>query len=589
LTRSPRPAIHGRASACDGYVSEVTLRWTALDRLTPEQRARVVGPGAPFELVEEDVLGTRMEVFARRQRDLREVLVGGAERFGDLPYLVFPDREFTFRSVLGTVASVAAVLRDRYRVGPGDRVAIIAPNIAGHAITSWASICLGAMAVVLNGWCSGPEIEHGLSLTTPKVLFGDDRRLNRLDPAAVDIPVVRFEDEFDAMLAYAPDAAMPHQPMAEDDPVVIMFTSGTTGRPKGATLSHRGHIHMAMQTMAGAAVAAAAADLPVIPPVPNPRSQACSIGIGPMFHVSGLSVQLIGAPLTGSKIVYAPPGRWSEETYLELTERHRPTRWSLVPTQLWRLLEWPSLQDYDISSVMGVGGGSATWDPEMIRQVAVRIPTVARVSMGYGLTETTGGGTNHDGPTLLTHPGSVGKPCAGSEVQIRSPEGGEQPDGEVGEVCLRSAMNFLGYWNNPEATAAALDDDRWFRSGDFGRIEDGLLYLESRRSDLIIRGGENIYPVEIESRLMEHPDIVEAAVVGVDHRTLGQEVKAYVVTRPDVELKVTDVQEWVAMSLAPFKVPAHVEFRADLPHNATGKVMKHALATGSSAGIIPEV
>ena len=560
----------------------MTLRWNALDRLTPEQRAAVAGPGAQLELVDDDVLGAKMPTFARRLRDVRAVLLSGAEQFADLEYLVFPDRTFTFRSVLQPVASVAAALRDQFGVKPGDRVGVIAPNTAEHAVVAWATVCMGAICVELNGWWNGAEIEHGVELTQPKVLFGDNRRLGRVDAAGLSIPVVHFEDAFADLEQHDPGAHMPDVPIDEDDPMVIMFTSGTTGRPKGATLSHRNHVHMAMQSMMQSAIAAAAAAAAA--PSVAPAPQSCTIGIGPMFHVSGFSVALIGAPLTGQKIVYPPPGRWSEETFLELTQRHRPTRWSMVPTQLWRLLEWPRLSDYDISSVGAIGGGSATWDPELIRQVRAKMPWIPRVGMGYGLTETTGGGTNHDGDTLTAHPGSVGRPGAGVEVEIRDADGRELPDGEVGEVCLRSAMNFLGYWNNPEASTACLDSDRWFRTGDFGHIQDGLLYLESRRSDLIIRGGENIYPVEIENRIMEHPDVVEVAVVGVEHRTLGQEVKAFVVARPGVALQARDLQEWVGQTLARFKVPAHVEFRDDLPHNATGKVMKHVLL-GAESGL----
>jgi acyl-CoA synthetase (AMP-forming)/AMP-acid ligase II len=151
------------------------------------------------------------------------------------------------------------------------------------------------------------------------------------------------------------------------------------------------------------------------------------------------------------------------------------------------------------------------------------------------------------------------------------------PEGEIGEICLRGAVIFTGYWNDPEATAKVLDADRWYLSGDYGRIEGDVLYLDSRMRDLILRGGENIYPIEVENRLVEHPDIVDAAVIGVDHRTLGQEVKAYVVLREGAELAEDEVREWAAQSLAGFKVPTYVEFRDGLPYTETGKVMKHEL------------
>jgi acyl-CoA synthetase (AMP-forming)/AMP-acid ligase II len=166
-------------------------------------------------------------------------------------------------------------------------------------------------------------------------------------------------------------------------------------------------------------------------------------------------------------------------------------------------------------------------------------------------------------------------------VQIRDDDGTVLPEGEVGEICLHGAVVFKGYWDDPAATAKVLDDERWYLTGDYGRIEDGVLWLESRMRDLIIRGGENIYPMEIEHRLIEHPDIADAAVIGVEHRTLGQEVKAVVVLHDGAAIDEAGVQEWVAEGLAKFKVPAYVEFRTELPYTQTGKVMKHLLEQDS--------
>ena len=192
-----------------------------------------------------------------------------------------------------------------------------------------------------------------------------------------------------------------------------------------------------------------------------------------------------------------------------------------------------------------------------------------------------GAGTLLSGERYFTHRESVGAPYPTLEVQIRSGEGREDrnvlPEGEVGEICLHGGVIFKGYWDDPEATAKVLDDERWYHTGDYGRIEDGVLWLESRMRDLIIRGGENIYPMEIEHRLIEHPDIADAAVIGVEHRTLGQEVMAVVVLQPGASLEPQAVQDWVGEGLARFKVPTYVEFRDSLPYTQTGKVMKHQL------------
>jgi acyl-CoA synthetase (AMP-forming)/AMP-acid ligase II len=551
---------------------------TVLDTLT--------GPGGPFELREEEVLGTRMLVFANRPRSIIELLQSAAERMGDKPYVIFPEREYTYASILQPIAAVAAALRDQYGVGPGDRVAIVAPNTVEYALTFWATVALGAVAVGLNGWWTGEEIAYGVELTEPKVLLGDHRRLARLEGIELppDLPVLSFEDDFAALESHAPDAPFPEVPLDEDDPFVILFTSGTTGRPKGVMLSHRNNIHFLLATMLnGAAGVMTDAERGV--PMPPMTGPGVIISAAPMFHIAGLNCQLVASTVMGQTIVYPPPGRWEETTHLELTQKHGATTWALVPTQLWRILDHPDLDQYDTSTVRNVGGGSAVWPPELLRTAQERIPTArGGTALGYGSTETVGLGTTLRPGAELAHTESIGLPSATMQVQVRSSETDEVlPEGEVGEICLRGASVFLGYWRNPEATARALDADRWYRTGDIGVIRDGYVYLEGRRSDLIIRGGENISPVEIENRLFEHPEIAEVAVVGVEHPQLGQEVAAFVVPHTPGALSEDDVTKWVAATLAGFKVPSKVEFRDELPHNASGKVLKHLLQSPEQA------
>ena len=568
-----------------------TLVWPS-EAVPQSVLTALTGPGAPFELREEDVLGAPMLVVANRPKSLIDLLHGAAERMGDRPYVVFPDREHTFASILQPIASVAAALRDRYGIGPGDRVAVVAPNTIEHALIFWATTALGAITVGLNGWWTGEEIAYAVDLTEPKVLFGDRRRLERLNgidlPSAM--PVVEFERDFAELEQLAPDAPFPDVPIDEDDPFVILFTSGTTGRPKGVMLSHRSNIHFLQASMLGGAVAMMT-DMENGVPVAPPPERSVIISAAPMFHIAGLNCQLVAATLMGNAIVYPPPGKWQEETHLQLSQQHGATTWALVPTQLWRILDFPDLDRYDTSTVRNVGGGSSVWPPELLRTVAERIPTArAGTALGYGSTETTGLGTTLRPGPELAHTDSIGMASATMQVQVRDPETDKVlPEGEVGEICVRGASCFLGYWRNPEATARALDEDRWYRTGDFGVIRDGYVHLEGRRQDLIIRGGENISPIEIENRLFEHPEIAEVAVIGVDHPKLGQEVVAFVVPHTPGALSTDDVRGWVAATLAGFKVPSQVEFRDSLPHNASGKVLKHVLASpDASSGFVEE-
>ncbi|HEX7097250.1 MAG TPA: class I adenylate-forming enzyme family protein [Acidimicrobiales bacterium] len=543
-------------------------------RTLEEAEALLTAPGAAFEMVEEDVLGERMLVFKNRPRSLRELLAASSG-FGEREYVVFDDgRRLTFTEHLEVVGSVAAALRDRYDIGPGDRVAILGANSLEWLLTFWATISLDAITVAMNGWWQEDEIRHGLDLTKPKLLVADTKRLARITGGrdGVDMPVVEMETDFAELWNHALGAPLPDVPIDEDDPAAVLFTSGTTGRPKGAISTHRNLISFVQMTFFSGAREA------VMRPPAEPPPPTVSVCSSPMFHVSGLQSAIISGVASGAKFVWTT-GRFDPKKVLELAVREGATRLGGITTQLWRILEHPDFDKYDLSKVTSSGGGGSVFSPELQRTIREKIPSAANgFSIGYGLTECGGLCTMATNDMLLEHPDCVGRALPTAQVAIFDDDGTPLPDGEIGHVCIRGPMVMPGYWDDPEATKDAFFPGRWLKSGDYGRIEDGLLYLATRKRDMIIRGGENIYPIEIENRLDEHPDIVEAAVVGVDHRTLGQEVKAIVVPRPGATLDPDEIRAFVGETLAYYKVPQYIEIRHEpLPRNATGKILKNVL------------
>ncbi|HEY1701792.1 MAG TPA: class I adenylate-forming enzyme family protein [Trebonia sp.] len=560
------------------------LRWRGADALPAAAREALTGPGAPFEIVTEAVLGHDHAVFARRPRALRQLLDSQAAATPDVPFLISPSRQWTYREAAADIDATAALLARRYGVTAGDRIAIVAANHAEYAILMWATVTLGAIVTSLSGWWTSPELAYGISLTAPLLIAGDERRLARLEGTDTGKTPVRLLDDLLAEAREFAGQAPAPAGIAEDSPAVILFTSGTTGRPKGATLSHRNIINFAMVNRYNAAASAATAS-PATGQESQPRpSHGRTIVSSPMFHISGLVAVFITGAAFPTALVFPAPGPWDPVTWLDLISRHKVTSLSGVPTQYWRLLRHPDIGSYDLSSVMAAGGGGAVFPPELVRALHARFPEV-RLGNGYGMSETVGLGTLTGGDLFVTVPDSVGPAQPTVEVQVRGERGTVLPEGETGEICLRSPSVFLGYWNDAEATAAVFDGDRWYQSGDYGRVASGLLFLESRRRDLILRGGENIYPIEIENRLVEHPDIDDAAVTGIDHPDLGQEPKAFVVVRPGAALTAGDVRAWCAAALAAFKVPVAVEFRRSLPYSQTGKLLKQELERAGRYGL----
>ncbi len=544
-----------------------------------EIEARLTGPGGPFEIASEPVLGQTLRVFKQRKRSLRELLAESSVHT-DKTYIVHGERRISYREHLRLVARLAEVLRERYGLRPGERFAILGENHPEWIVAFWATVCSGGVVAALNGWWTEEEIRYGIELSGARLLIGDRKRLARLrgDPG---LPVLEIEGECRALLAAPREAALPSQPIAEDDPAVILFTSGTTGRPKGAINSHRGILGFVQtQMLSGArnAIWRAARGEPRVEKPPPP----VSLQTAPLFHLSGLYSGCVMMLAVGATAVWRT-GRFEPEDVLRLIEQERVTSWAGLGSMAPRVLQHPKLGHYDLSSLRSLGSGGAPTSPALQRRMTEVAPNgFGALGLGYGLSESVSVPTQISGFELRERPTSVGRVQPTHEVEIRDPEGRALPEGVEGEIFVRSPYLMLGYWRDPEASARALRPGRWLATGDIGRFEQGYLYINSRARDMILRGAENVYPVEIEHRIEAHASVEEAAVVGVDHPELGQEVKAIVVPARGAELDFEALAAWCRQTLAPYKVPAHWELRREpLPRNAAGKILKNVL-TGES-------
>jgi long-chain acyl-CoA synthetase len=552
-----------------------------------EVEALLTGPGGAFEVVTEEVRGIPMKVFKSRMGSLRDI-TNLARMRGDETFVVYGDRRISFADFVDGADSVSASLLD-LGVARGDRVAVLSANNPEWCLAFWGIVDVGAICVGLNGWWKTDEILYGLEDSGAKVLIADKARFERIagdlggittleavylidcDPADVgaDPRLHRFDE-----LLQKPGSGSPTVEIDEDDAAVIFYTSGTTGRPKGAISTHRSMISNLMGTMyssiAGSMVNPGATTI-------NPSTPNASLLTSPLFHVAGCHSGLVVGLVAGIKIVL-PVGRFTPEEAMRLIQDEKITVWAAVPTMVWRVVEHPDRHDYDLSSVTAMAYGGSPSAAELQRQIAETFPNVKSTSNAYGLTESSSAVTVNSGKENAERPDSVGRPLPVIDVRIVGEGGKDVGVGQTGEVWIKGPHIMPGYWNKPEATAESITDG-WLHTGDLGHLdEDGFLYITDRAKDMIIRGGENVYSVEIENRLVEHPDVLDAAVLGVPHPTLGEEVKAVVQLAPGATLSVADVQAWVAETLANFKVPTYVDFTEEkLPRNASGKLLKNVL------------
>lgn len=558
-----------------------------------EVRAQLTGPGGMFEVVTEEVLGRPTQVYAQRMPSLRSVAEVGLMRGDDQTFIVYGDRTYGFATFVQTANGIAHALRDRFGLAKGDRVAVLSQNNPEWCLTFWATVSQGAILVGLNGWWTTDEIEYGLQDSGAKVLVADRKRFERIAGSLDKAPALEHVFLIDcspadlgladdprlhefAELTGSPTAEFVDEEIAEDDHAVIFYTSGTTGRPKGAISTHRSMIANLQNTMYNAVAGSMAGGSGALPDADS--GQNVALFTSPLFHVSGCHSTLVVGLLAGLKLVM-PEGRFTPETALELIQEHRVTVWATVPTMVWRVCEHPDRHDYDTSSVRSVAFGGSPSADELQRMIRDTFPNVSSTSNAYGLTETSSVATVISGQDALDKPTSVGPPVPTVSVKIVGLSGEDLGVGETGEVCITGPILMAGYWNKPDATAEAIDADGWLHTGDVGHLdEEGFLFITDRKKDMIIRGGENIYSVEIEQRLVNHPEIADAAIYGVPHPELGEEVKATVQLEEGSTLTEADVKQWVAEGLAAFKVPAYVDLTFDkLPRNASGKLLKNVL------------
>tara|TARA_B100001250_G_scaffold398407_1_gene406585 strand:+ start:2962 stop:4626 length:1665 start_codon:yes stop_codon:yes gene_type:complete len=535
-----------------------------------------------FEIHQENVLGVEMDVFKNRPRSLVDFIELSASH-GEKPYLIYQDKVISFTQHLSLVKKAAHILQSEYSVKPGDRVAIYAANCPEWIVFFWATVSLGGIACGLNGWWKGSEALKAIDAAQPSIIVADQKRSERIS-VQLEYPILIFED-IDFM-SYEHEVNS-FVRIDEDECACLLYTSGTTGTPKGVMTSHRSMIaNSTLQMLQGAAVSQLSSSYGIDWSKNTPTSLLTS----PLFHVSGLSAGAVTSLFAGSTtLVY--DGRFLADRVIELMQKFSITSWGgAVPTALKRVLDEAKSQRLKLESVLVVGGGGAPMPPELIDRTSEVFPNSQySFGYGYGLTESGAITIINWGESLRTEPSSPGSPMPTIKIELRDENGKLiTQDSSEGEIYVQSPSVMLGYYDNPDASASTLTNDRWLRTGDWGYKKGSLYFISSRRTDLILRGAENVYPQEIELILDLHEHVDESAVIGIPNDDLGQEVMAIVSTQ-NSQLSDDELAIWVGNELADFKVPSKWKFtNSPLPRNASGKLMKHVLIDTSKNILVEE-
>jgi long-chain acyl-CoA synthetase len=548
-----------------------------------ETWAELIAPGADFEIAVKEVRGVPIKTYANAAQNLRDVWLS-TQAFAERDYLVYEDERITYAQAHEQVASLAHWLIAQ-GVKPGDRVAIAMRNYPEWMLCYWATLSVGAAVVGMNAWWVGSEMLYALEDSTPKVMIVDPERLNQLGELrkavnAIKLLGVRFPDEEAGVTPWAEAIANPAPlPMLDidtDEDACIFYTSGTTGKPKGAQLTHRGCVSNVWSLMFAGALQRTlavknglmAADAePVIP---------SSLVTTPLFHVTANNCVAHGTTLAGGKLIHMY--KWDAGVALELIEKEKITAVSGVPVMAREIISHPNFATTDTSTLLTLGGGGAQLQPDLVGKIEEVVAT-ARPNTGYGMTETCGIITSISADHFVDKPASCGPAMPAFESKVVNPDSGiEMPLGEAGELWVRGGHVIRGYLNREDATAESIVDG-WLRTGDMAKKdEDDFIFIVDRIKDMVLRGGENIYCAEVESAIFDHEDVAECTVFGVEDERLGEEVGVAVLLKSGTTTKADELRSHCASKLAKFKIPRYFWFMNEaLPRNASGKFLKREL------------
>ncbi|MFE0380350.1 o-succinylbenzoate--CoA ligase [Streptomyces inhibens] len=468
--------------------------------------------------------------------------------------LIHRDTTLTYAGLYERTTRLAHALRSR-GVRRGDRIAYLGPNHPSYLETLFAAGTLGAVFVPLNTRLAGPEIAYQLADSGARALVHGPSHAGLVAglPGSADVRTyVEVGAAYEELLAGAATEPI-DEPVTADDTCIIMYTSGTTGRPKGAMLTHGNLTWNAVNVLVDT-------DL-----IANERALVCA----PLFHTAGLNMLTLPVLLKGGTCVLVEA--FDPDTVLELIERHRITFMFGVPTMFEQMARHPRWTQADLSSLRILTCGGSPVPTPLIATYQERGLTFLQ---GYGMTEAAPGTLFLDAEHAISKAGSAGVPHFFSDVRVVRPDLTPVDADETGEVVVRGPHVMPGYWRLPEETAASFADG-WFRSGDAARVdEDGYVHIVGRSKDMIISGGENVYPAEVEDLLLAHPDVVECAVIGVPDDKWGEVPRAVVVPREGAELDPHDVLASLAGRLAKYKIPKSVVVADALPRTASGKLLK---------------
>ncbi|HEX4219316.1 MAG TPA: class I adenylate-forming enzyme family protein [Acidimicrobiales bacterium] len=574
-----------------------------------EASATLTAPGQVFEMDQREIRGVPTRIWKNAPDTLRTVLELSAGH-GDKDFIVYEDERVTFARHFAMVSALARQLVERFGITKGERVAIAMRNLPEWIIAFWASAAVGAVVVPLNAWWTGSELAYGLVDSGTSLAFVDEERAARIRPHLAELPglraVVVASETRDAGVSGRPDVAsgpgaehvaavpfaeamgetdgdpvLPDVDLQPDDDATIFYTSGTTGRPKGAVGTHRNTCSNLMNlffisSQGQLRRSGAPGDV-------SSGNQTANLLSVPLFHATGCHAVLVTNTAAGGKLVMMH--HFDPERALELIEREKVTLFGGVPAMVMQILDSPDFAQRDTSSVRSISYGGAPAPPDLVRRIKEHFP-VGSPANGYGLTETSAMSTMNAGDDYIRKPDSVGPPVPTVDVAVvpdgyegTEPPVDQAPDPDrTGELWIKGPNVVRGYWQRDEETARSFTDG-WLHTGDVARIdEEGFVHIVDRTKDMIIRGGENVYCVEVEAALYEHPAVADCAVIGVPHPVLGEEVGAVIVLRPGLEVAADELSRHVGERLAAYNVPTRYWFRSrPLPRNPAGKVLKREL------------